>query len=220
MILALAAPTSGPRPASGPLEASTCRELAPNYVGSVGVSAWDAEHRHTGVKVWIDPAMASLVDQGGTSLRFRIASRLSRWDVANVPRVRGVVENRADADIFFVYGMTPPQPALDGTTSRSLADGSFTTGAQIQLNTLEALGYSIDGIRDPALLDSVAAAALHEFGHALGINGHSPSRKDMMFVDGSGEACGAACGPSKADKNTLSYLACRAIENGSGWATN
>lgn len=91
---------------------------------------------------------------------------------------------------------------------------------QIQLNTLEAMGFPPDAALEPALLDDVTAAALHEFGYALGINGHSPSRSDLMFVDGSGEACGPACGPTKADRNTLSYLACRAIESGTGWATH
>lgn len=222
VIIALAAAGDVPlvRTQSEPMPASSCRKAAPNYVGSVGVTAWDAQHRQAGVKVWIDPAMASILDAGGTSLRWRIANRLSRWDAAHIPRVRAIVASREDSDISFVYGLTPLQPGIDGTTSRTLVDGSFTTGAQIQLNTLGAMGFQADVSLEAALLDDVASSALHEFGHALGINGHSPSRSDMMFVDSSGEACGPACGPTKADRNTLSYLACRAVENGSGWATN
>jgi len=199
---------------------SACLKAAPNYVGSVRVSAWDARHRAAGVNVWIDPAMARILDGDGVSVKARLASRLSRWSTPNVPRVRAVVANTADADIRFVYGLKSPRSELDGTTTRVLVDGSFTTSARIELNTLEALGYPADAARDAVLLDTVVAAALHEFGHALGINGHSPSRRDLMFPDGSGEACGAACGPTPADKNTLSYLACRAIESGSGWARN
>ncbi|MEO8361881.1 MAG: hypothetical protein ABI672_17740 [Vicinamibacteria bacterium] len=221
MIIALVAGGDGGRVSKRPvqMDASKCQKGKPNYVGSVGVSAWDESHRRAGVKVWIDPVMASILDIGGTSLRDRIARRLSRWDTPNVPRVATFVENVADSDISIVYGLTPFQRGIDGITTRTLVAGSFTTQARIQLNTLEALGLETGAFLDSAVLDSLAAAALHEFGHALGINGHSPVRRDLMFLDGSGEACGAACGPTKGDKNTLAYLACRAIEDGTGWAT-
>jgi hypothetical protein len=191
--------------------------MAPHYVDSVAVSAWDAGHRKRGIAVWIDPAMATLLDGEGRSLKWRITNRLSRWETAHVPRVRAVVSKRADADVVFVYGLTSARSEIDGTTTRTL-DGSFTTAARIELNTLRGLEVPADGVQDAALLDGLATAGLHEFGHALGIHGHSPSRSDLMFADGSGEACGAACGPSASDKNTLSHLACRAIENGTGFA--
>jgi hypothetical protein len=202
-----------------PAIVSKCRKAVPNYVDSVAVSAWTEAHRTDGVNVWVDPAMAAVVDLAGRSLRWRITNRLSRWNTPNAPRVRSVVANRGDAQIAFVYGLTSARSELDGTTSRTLS-GLYTTGAVVELNTLEASGLRSDIAQDAAVLDRATAAALHEFGHALGIHGHSPSRSDLMFRDGSGENCGAACGPSAADRNTLAYLACRAIENGSGWATN
>jgi len=88
---------------------SACQKMSPNYVGSVAVSAWDARHRAVGVNVWIDPAMASILDMDGNSLRSRIATRLSRWSLPNVPRIRAVVAKLADSDIQFTYGLTPPR---------------------------------------------------------------------------------------------------------------
>jgi len=198
---------------------SKCRKSVPNYVDSVAVSAWIESHRTNGVRVWVDPAMAAVVDIAGRSLRWRITNRLSRWNTPNIPRVSSVVAKREDAQIVFVYGLTSERSELDGTTTRTLS-GLYTTGALIELNTLEGIGLRSDIAQDAAVLDRATAAALHEFGHALGIHGHSPSRSDLMFPDGSGENCGAGCGPSAADRNTLAYLACRAIENGSGWASH
>lgn len=199
---------------------TACVKREPNYVGSVGVSAWDAAHRSAGVKVWLDPAMTLLLDGNGVSLRSRIAGRLSRWDVSGVPRLVRVVEKREQADISIIYGLTPPQPSIDGITTRDLTAGSFTTRAAIRLTTLDDLGFPGSVFTDPSPLDRITSAALHELGHALGVNGHSPSRNDLMFATGSDDTCGVGCGPSKADKNTLAYLACRAVENGTGWAVD
>ena len=202
-----------------PQASSRCVKASPHYVDSVAVSAWIESHRTNGVRVWVDPAMAAVVDIAGRSLRWRITNRLSRWNTPNIPRVSSVVAKREDAQIVFIYGLTSARSELDGTTTRTLS-GLYTTGALIELNTLEGIGLRSDIAQDAAVLDRATAAALHEFGHALGIHGHSPSRSDLMFPDGSGENCGAGCGPSAADRNTLAYLACRAIENGSGWASH
>ena len=47
--------------------------------------------------------------------------------------------------------------------------------------------------------------ATHEFGHALGINGHSPDSADLMYFEGNDTGCGCI---TPADLNTILTVYC------------
>jgi predicted Zn-dependent protease len=59
-------------------------------------------------------------------------------------------------------------------------------------------------------LHDVYATVLHEMGHALGIGGHSPDRRDIMYSEISGTA---TRGLSERDRATLAALYARPIGN-------
>jgi len=81
---------------------------------------------------------------------------------------------------------------FDPTTSNGLTELHFT-GQQMQSADMTV------GVRNLAESD-IQCVAAHEFGHALGINGHSPDSGDLMYAV---HIVGTSCPVTTRDLNTI-----------------
>jgi predicted Zn-dependent protease len=79
-------------------------------------------------------------------------------------------EDPTGADVVFKFGTTQESFGFEGFTSE------FGTWALIRLSARDTTNQPVSEAR-------LRRVAMHEFGHALGIWGHSPNPKDIMSLD-------------------------------------
>ena len=149
--------------------------FTPNYGAAVTFQRWD----HFPIKV----AFTNDVSVSGTSLRSVVLAGFDKW-VTATGGVIGytVVTDPATADMPITFqnlGATPGKGDTLGLTTRTY----FPSTLQIT-SVAMSLNYwpTMTGAQAFQGLKSTAA---HEFGHALGIVGHSPNSDDIMFLSGS-----------------------------------
>ena len=144
--------------------------------GAGSISRWP-DHKDT-VAVWIAAHQYAAVVR--TSFR--------RWNEAQAPVIYAIVDDSTRADVHVTWAQTLPFPGELGTTFRLTDnDGRILVAHVLLLSTAP-----IEGIQN---------AALHEAGHALGLD-HSPNPEDIMSSAGNGKKWQL----SDADLKTLRVL--------------
>jgi predicted Zn-dependent protease len=144
--------------------------------GAGSISRWP-DHKDT-VAVWIAAHQYAAVVR--TSFR--------RWNEAQAPVMYAIVDDSTTADVHVTWAQTLPFQGELGTTFRLTDnDGRILVAHVLLLSTAP-----IEGIQN---------AALHEAGHALGLD-HSPNPEDIMSSAGNGKKWQL----SDADLKTLRVL--------------
>jgi hypothetical protein len=144
--------------------------------GAGSFSRWP-DHKQT-VAVWIAAHPYAAVVR--TSFR--------RWNDAQAPVTYTIVDDSTRADVHVTWAQTLPVEGELGTTFRLTDnDGRILVAHVLLLSTAP-----IEGIQN---------AALHEAGHALGLD-HSPNPDDIMSTAGNGKKFQL----SDADLKTLRVL--------------
>lgn len=102
-----------------------------------------------------------------------------------------LVNDPMEADIFVFWtnhfvdksGMGLFQNDIRGYTAKRSFPYRMIQGGQIPaFKPVVTLLRTTDSAGNPMALDRMQASAAHEFGHALGIEGHSPNPHDLMSV--------------------------------------
>jgi len=131
-------------------------------------------------------------ESGGTSLD-DLKYALGEWESCADGRIKfELTEKQDNANIRVMWA----KHSLTDRMDSALGDAKF-----VQMET----GFRIDvmlSLRhksgEPLSHEEMRAVCLHEFGHAIGLWGHSPSKKDVMFFATSG-----IVHTTERDKNTL-----------------
>jgi len=157
---------------------TTCSltEFMPNYAAQMKhLLTWPAF-----------PVRVFFVDDGNltTARQTRTLAGFNQWAAATNGKVHyQIATSGSNAEITVRF---------DPTTSNGLTRLTFVgrtlRRAEIEIG-VESLGF-----------DDIQCIAAHEFGHALGLDGHSDSPDDLMY---SIHIIGTACPISIADLNTL-----------------
>lgn len=149
--------------------------FTPNYANEITLDHWPA----LPVRVYFTNDL-TVTPQGGSPTRVNdmIFTAFSRWPAAT----NGVVgytlaPDAGHADITVTTTMIPDPSGLSetGKTSVGTTAGNVLTTALMQI-------YVWPDITFPELTQGLLATATHEFGHALGIGGHSSDPQDVMYA--------------------------------------
>ena len=176
-------------PTALPLSCSAYTYL-PNYVGNSSAPLRLLHWRTFPLRVYFVPDA-----ENSTERRALATQGFNQWvEATNNGATYRVVSNSREADItvqFYTYGGNAGE--VLGNTGYDFVEGTdILAAAQIRLGITG--NYRNDGI-----------TATHEFGHALGIAGHSVTRADLMFSEGNERGCGCL---TPADVNTLLTAYC------------
>ncbi len=158
--------SSAPAPAAA--------SFTPNYVASITPYHWPA----LPVRVYFANDL-TITPKGGTATRLNMLfqSGFDRWPAATNGVVSyQVVTDPALAQIT-VSAVTVPDPQGQAETGITTVahTGSVLTAAAMQI-------FVWPDITPTELTQGQLATATHEFGHALGVGGHSPVATDEMFA--------------------------------------
>jgi hypothetical protein len=139
----------------------------PNYIGGPLMQS-TRRWRNLPVRVYFEAGGAYTADRRDAALE-----GFSAWTSASEGVLRFMVvdsASKADVTVRFIPGAyIPPSESMVGLT-RSLSSERWLRSAQMTLAT---------GGR--TTLENLSDVAAHEWGHALGINGHSDNPKDLMY---------------------------------------
>ena len=150
-------------------------QFTPNYAAEISLDHWPA----LPVRVYFAND-ATVTPTGGAPTRVNplIQTGFSRWPAATGGVVGyTLVTDPALAQITVTVIPIPDPTGLSetGQTSVRTTTGGVLTAATIQI-------YVWPDITVPELTQGLLATATHEFGHALGIAGHSPDPSDVMYA--------------------------------------
>ena len=149
--------------------------FAPNYTSALTLYHWPA----LPVRVYFANDVTA-TPKGGSPTRVNdlILTGFNRWPAATGGTVGFTqVTDPAQAQIT-VSTVTIPDPAGLSETGKT----SVTPGAGNVLQSAAVQIYVWPDITVPELTQGLLATATHEFGHALGIGGHSPNPSDIMYI--------------------------------------
>jgi predicted Zn-dependent protease len=151
-----------------------------DYVDSVapkGVYCWPLKRMP--IRVCIQPGSA--VDGYRDTFRQIALHSLREWiEAANHHLTWRLVQDPKEADITVSWTSSKddfPHGTEQGITKIVFTHSHAITHADIKICTVPVYGESHEILSDQAM----ELTCLHEIGHALGINGHSPSNSDVMF---------------------------------------
>ncbi len=151
------------------------RRFTPNYAVNVTPYHWPA----LPVRVYFANDV-TVTPQGGSPTRVNdlILTGFGRWPAATGGIVGFTLVTDPSQAQITVSVVTIPDPmglAETGKTSVTPGAGNVLQAAAMQI-------YVWPDITVPELTQGLLATSAHEFGHALGIGGHSPDAGDVMYV--------------------------------------
>ena len=193
-LLALAVPSAqtGSRGDTPPPPASQT-SASPNATDNYRASLTNTLHwGHFPLKVAFVNGMTS-----GSQDLDRLATRgFDQWTTATHGVVRyDVIRSREDADIVVMYNVIASRPG----NGEQLGQTGFNYNPRRMLLNRASMHLNVWENMTRGDLYRFQNTAAHEFGHALGINGHSPDPDDLMYFSSS-----SAKGVTARDVNTLS----------------
>lgn len=152
-----------------------CTEnLTPNFVDEVRLFKWSRSI----IRVFFRDDGVTTNSAGQTfSLKETAIAGFRAWE----PVLQGiitleVVSRESDADVVVHFEQLPSIPVTNetiGVTETRVNSRDLIVGANIQFNIWSRMSAGN--------IQSFQETATHEFGHALGINGHSSNPADVMF---------------------------------------
>jgi tetratricopeptide (TPR) repeat protein len=138
------------------------------------------------------------------SFKIQFVEALDAWMRASQNRLAYVlVEDKNGADLVCDWTANPAEVSEAGTQSERGMAHIYATGGDIQRATLKILTRPMleEGMLSD---DDFKKACLHEIGHVLGLQGHSPNNHDVMFFTVDTSTVWPVL--SKRDKATISRL--------------
>ena len=144
---------------------STASQL-PNYqTSAISLRHWEKKS----VAVYVDPAGDSMKDP--KEVMGSVARGLSLWNEKLGSAVNlTTTTHREDADITLSF--VAPGTLSGGAVGRT--DVTYHLDDQVLTRACVRISSELPG-------DMLAQVSAHELGHALGIQGHSPDKHDLMY---------------------------------------
>lgn len=183
----------------------------PTQLSGGVVYRWPAR---TVIQVYVDPTAVG----GGVDLAGAAAAAMANWKAAldGSEFTFRTASSPADADVVVHVSTAPRLVGLAGCGEPpSQAGGvTFFCPARDSALTLPLLAgpatgrVKVDIAINPAATSAdnpLRALVTHEFGHAVGIGGHSPDARDVMYAQPS------VLAPSERDAQTLRWVVGQAI---------
>lgn len=142
-----------------------------------GFTADYTSHLDGGLQHWtrFPLHVAFLHDRHYTpALQQEVVAGFSEWTVVTRGHISfDLTDNPANADVIVRF---------DPQRQSSLTDTEFDTRTNVLSHADVRIGLMTAGDEsEQVTLDDVRCLAAHEFGHALGINGHSDGPQDLMY---------------------------------------
>ena len=149
--------------------------FAPNYAANVTLYHWLV----LPVRVYFANDL-TVTPQGGSPTRVNdlIRAGFDRWPAATGGVVGYMVVTDPGQAQITVSTVTVPDPSGLSETGKT----SVTPGAGNGLQSATVQIYVWPDITVTELTQGLLATSAHEFGHALGIGGHSPDPGDVMYA--------------------------------------
>lgn len=168
---------TGPMNPSAPVydgDLPTCREAyGPNYLDQV-----DHLLRWSGLPLRVRFATVTRYEDGsGLTVEDRVRAGLNQWVAASGGAITWTETDAADAEVVIKVEKVGSRPGAGqplGMTRTTWAGSDRMTHAETTISVW-------DGMTGEDF-NRVAITGAHEFGHALGIDGHSNDRSDIMFA--------------------------------------
>ncbi len=149
--------------------------FTPNYAANITLYHWPT----LPVRVYFANDL-TVTPTGGSPTRVNdlILTGFNRWPAATggvVGFTQVMDPSQAQITVSTVAIPDPTGLSETGKTSVTPGPGNVLTSATIQI-------YIWPDITVPELTQGLLATSAHEFGHALGIGGHSPDPGDVMYA--------------------------------------